>query len=130
MQPRRLTEARTESLGESPLWPTAAIVSAALLYVDLPQRFIVGHAAGVSVVRWLVPGLTPLLLLALLASLPGGRLVQSLGWGEHRLRLTRRWLSLAVTAVVSAANAGSIVLLVPDRSVRRMRCRSVAGRRC
>ena len=38
--------------------------------------------------------------------------MQSLGWHEHRLHLTRRWLSLAMIAVVSAANAASIVLLI------------------
>ena len=100
-------------MGESPLWPTAAIVTAAILYADLPQRFILGRAAGVfSVVRWLVPGLTALVLIALLASVPGGRLVQRLGWREHRLHVTRRWLALAMIAVVSAANAASIILLV------------------
>ncbi len=53
---KRLTDVGEESLGESPFWPTAAIVTAAVLYADLPQRFIVGHAAGAfSVVRWVVP---------------------------------------------------------------------------
>src|SRR6266571_2408130 len=111
MPPGRLIGA--ESLGESPLWPTAAIVGSAFLYADLPKRFIAGSSAGAfSVVRWLVPGLTTLVLVALLASIPGSRLVENLGWHEHRLHLTRRWLSLAVIAVVSAANAASIVLLI------------------
>jgi len=111
MPPGRLIGA--ESLGESPLWPTAAIVGSAILYADLPKRFIAGSSAGAfSVVRWLVPGLTTLVLVALLASIPGSRLVENLGWHEHRLHLTRRWLSLAVIAVVSAANAASIVLLI------------------
>jgi uncharacterized membrane protein len=102
-----------EPLGESPLWPSAAIVASALLYADLPSRFVVGSAAGAfSVVRWVIPGLTVLLLAALLATLPGGRLVQSLGWHGHRAHLTRRWLSLTMIAFVSAANAVSIVLLV------------------
>jgi hypothetical protein len=113
MRSQRLIETRAESLGESPLWPTVAIVGAAFLYADLPARFIAGPSAGAfSVVRWLVPGLTALVLVALLASAPGGRLMQSLGWHEHRLHVTRRWLSLAMIAVVSAANAASIVLLV------------------
>jgi hypothetical protein len=113
MRARRLIGADAESLGESPLWPTAAIIGAAGLYADLPQRFIVGNSAGVfSVVRWLVPGLTVLLLAALLASAPGGRLMRSLGWHDHELHVTRRWLALVMIAIVSAANAGAIVLLV------------------
>src|SRR6202043_1447988 len=37
---------------------------------------------------------------------------ESLGWHQHRVHLTRRWLSLATIAVVSAANAVSIILLI------------------
>jgi uncharacterized membrane protein len=110
---QRLATAGAGALGESALWPAAAIVAAAALYADLPARFISGSSAGAfSVVRWVVPGLTVLVLAALLASLPGVRLVQRLGWREHRLHLTRRWLALAMIAVVSAANAASIGLLV------------------
>jgi hypothetical protein len=110
---QRLVAAGTGALGESPLWPAAAIVAAAGLYADLPSRFITGSSAGAfSVVRWVVPGLTALVLAALLASPPGGRVVQRLGWGDYRLRVTRRWLALALIAVVSAANAASIGLLV------------------
>jgi uncharacterized membrane protein len=110
---KRFTAPRVESLGESPLWPSAAIVTAAVLYADLPGRFIAGTSAGAfSVVRWVIPGLTVLVLAALLVSVPGSRLMQSLGWHEHRAHVTRRWLSLALIAVVSAANAASIILLV------------------
>ncbi len=110
---RRLIGADTESLGESLLWPGAAIVGAAGLYADLPTRFIAGSSEPVfSAVRWVVPGLAVLVVLALLASVPGGRLMQSLGWHGRELRLTRRWLALAMIAVVSAANAASIILLV------------------
>jgi hypothetical protein len=113
VRPAQWIEAETESLGESPLWPSAAIVGAAVLYADLPKRFIAGSSAGVfSVVRWVVPGLTALVLVALVVSVPGGRLVQRLGWHGRQLRVTRRWLSLAAIAVVSAANAASIILLV------------------
>jgi hypothetical protein len=113
MRARRPIAVGAETLGESPLWPSAAIFASAALYADLPARFIAGASAGAfSVVRWVIPGLTVLVLMALLVSLPGSRLMRSLGWHEHRLHLTRRWLSLAMIAVVSAANAASIILLV------------------
>ncbi len=113
MRPRRLIEGSAASLGESPLWPSAAILLSAFLYADLPARFIAGSSAGAfSAVRWVIPGLTLLMLAALLASLPGTRLLQSLGLYGHQLHLTRRWLSLAMIAIVSAANAASIGLLV------------------
>jgi uncharacterized membrane protein len=113
MGTRRLLARSAEPLGESVLWPSVAMVGSALLYADLPSRFVVGSAAGAfSVVRWLIPGLTVLLLAALLATVPGSRLVESLGWHQHRVHLTRRWLSLATIAVVSAANAVSIILLI------------------
>jgi len=104
---------RAEWGGESPLWPTAAIVASAALYADLPQRFIAGGSAGVFAwVRWIVPALTVLVLVALLASVPGGRLTERLGWRGHRLHVTRRWLGIAIIALVSAANAASIGLLI------------------
>ena len=34
--------APTDELGESPLWPAAALVAAAGLYADLPSQFIAG----------------------------------------------------------------------------------------
>ncbi len=109
----RLRAAGSASLGESPLWPSAAIVASAVLYADLPTRFIAGSSAGAfSVVRWLVPALTALVLAALLVTVPGGRLVRGLGWHAHQVHLTRRWLSLTMIAIVSAANSASIVLLV------------------
>jgi uncharacterized membrane protein len=105
--------ATSSSLGESPLWPTAAIAGAAALYADLPSRFIAGSSAGAfGVVRWVVPALTVILLAALLLSLPEGRLMQTLGWHGHQLHVTRHWLTLATIAVVSAANSASIILLV------------------
>ena len=113
MRTRELFAGEHATLGESPLWPAAAIVTSAILYADLPQRFISGSSAGAfSVVRWVVPGLTVLLLAALLASVPRGRLVQRLGWQGHGLHVTRRYLGLAMIAVLSAANTASIVLLV------------------
>ncbi len=110
---RRPFAAGTALLGESPLWPTAAIVASAALYADMPRRFIAGPSAGAfAVVRWVVPALTVLLLAALLASASGGRLARSFGWHAHEVHFTRRVLSLTMIAVVSLANAASIVLLV------------------
>jgi len=105
--------AGTALVGESPLWPSAAIVAAAGLYADLPSRFIAGPSAGVfGIVRWVVPALTAVLLGALLLSTPEGRVARSFGWAEYHVHLTRRWLALAMIGIVSAANSASIVLLI------------------
>jgi hypothetical protein len=110
---RHLRDFGPEPLGESPLWPTAAIVSSAALYADLPSRFIAGPSAGAfSVVRWVVPGLTVVLLAALLATWPGSAMTRRLGWHGPQVHVTRRWLALTTIAIVSAANSASIVLLV------------------
>jgi hypothetical protein len=109
----RIYDASAKSLGESPFWPSAAIVTAAALYADLPSRFIAGTSAGAfETVRWVVPALTAVLLAALLVSFPGSRLMATLGMAGDQLHVTRRWLSLATIAIVSAANAASIILLV------------------
>jgi uncharacterized membrane protein len=101
------------SLGESPVWPTAAIVASAALYADLPSRFIAGHSAGAfAATRWIVPVLTLLFLAALLLSVPEGRLMKAMGFLPQQVRVTRRYLSLGAIAVVSAANGASIILLV------------------
>ena len=87
-------------LGESPLWPAAALVAAAGLYADLPSQFISGSSAGAfGVVRWVVPALTFLVLASLAAIRPRGR-------------ITRRYLVIGTIAIVSVANAVSIGLLV------------------
>ena len=106
-------QASSAVLGESSFWPSAAIVAAAVLYADMPTRFIAGPSAGAfGVVRWVVPALTGVLLAMLLASAPKGRLVQSFDWGEQRLHLTRRYLAIGMIGVVSAANSASIILLI------------------
>ena len=89
------------ALGESPLWPATALLAAAGLYADLPTRFIYGTGGGSAfqVIRWIVPALT-ILVLASLAAIPTGG------------RITRRRLVLGTVAIVSAANAASIVLLI------------------
>jgi uncharacterized membrane protein len=104
--------APSEDLGESPLLPAAALVAAAVLYADLPSHFIAASSGAFGVVRWVVPALTVLVLLTLFAIRPSGPLARALGWPTHTLHLTRRRLSLAAIAFVSAANSASIVLLV------------------
>ncbi len=101
-------------LGESPLWPILAVVSAAGLYVTLPTRFIAGHSTtGVfGAVRWAVPALTLLLLVPLALTVPKPRVLESARARAEALRLSRRLTSLAVIAVITAANAASIMLLV------------------
>ena len=103
----------TEELGESPLFPTVAILAAAALYATLPTRFVVGSSAGVfSVARWVVPALTAILLLVLLLSVPHGRLARLFDLSTHRLRVGRRIVVLTVTGIISAANGASIIWLV------------------
>jgi uncharacterized membrane protein len=100
-------------LGETPLWPAAAILSSASLYVTLPGRFILGPSGGLfGDIRWVVAGLTVLLLAALLLTFRQGLVASAFGWGAQRTRLSRRVLSLAITAVLTAANSVSIYLLV------------------
>jgi hypothetical protein len=100
-------------LGEPRLLPTLAVLGAAALYATLPARFIVGSSAGLfSVARLLVPALTVVLLLLLLAAVPRGRLGRWLGLGVDRVLVGRRILAFAVIALISAANAAAIVVLV------------------
>ena len=102
-----------EDLGESPLWPVAALVSAASLYATLPGRFIVGPSSGVfSVARWAVPALTAVLLAALIVIPPQTHLVAAVGERAAKARVTRRAVTLTITAIISAASAVSIVVLV------------------
>jgi uncharacterized membrane protein len=119
---RRLSEFEVEyrpelvpesQLGESPLWPGAAILSSAALYVTLPAKFIVGkQAAFFGDIRWIVAGLTVALFAVLLLALPAGPIAQMLDVGAHRLRVGRRVLVLTITALLSVANAASIYVLV------------------
>src|SRR5258706_14663663 len=101
------------TLGESPLWPAAAILSAAALYVTLPGKFIAGKQARFfGDIRWVGAGLTLVLLAALLLALPRGPLARMMNMGGQPLRVGRRVLVLAITALLSAANAASIYVLV------------------
>lgn len=109
----RFLRRSTDELGESPLLPTLAILGSATLYATLPTSFIAGASAGVfAVVRWIVPGLALLLFAVLLLSVPHGRVVKALGLHVRHVRYGRRVAVLTVTAIVSAANSASIVVLV------------------
>ena len=100
-------------LGESPLWPAAALITTASLYATLPGRFIVGPSSGVfSAARWGVPALTGILLAALLVIPPQTQLVEAVGERAAKARVTRRAVTLTITAIISAASAVSIVVLV------------------
>ena len=93
--------------------PTLALLASAALYATLPGRFIVGPSAGVfAAARWLVPALTVVLLAALIATVPHGRLVRAMGIDAWQVRVGRRVAALVLTAIVSAANAVAILLLV------------------
>ncbi len=104
--------APADDLGESPLLPAAALVAAAVLYADLPAKFIAGGGGLLGAVRWVVPALTVFVLATFVAIRPHGRLVQAFGWGERSLHLTRRRLVLVSIGFVSLANSASIILLV------------------
>jgi uncharacterized membrane protein len=100
-------------LGESPLWPLAAIVTAASLYATLPSDFVTGTAASLyAVARWVVPALTLVLLVALLLILPQGRLMRRLDVEARRYRIGRRVVTVAMIAILTAANGAAIFLLV------------------
>ena len=103
--------APSDELGESPLWPAAAILAAAGLYADLPSRFIAGGGAF-GVIRWVVPALTVLVLITLGVVRPSGPIARALDWPTRTLQENSRRLSIAVIALVSAANSASIILLV------------------
>ena len=103
--------APSDELGESPLWPAAALVAAAGLYADLPSRFIDGGGAF-GVVRWVVPALTVLVLAALGIIRPAGPVARVLERRPGMLRVARRRLVFASIAIVSAANSASIILLI------------------
>jgi uncharacterized membrane protein len=111
---KHLPVASKEELGESPLWPTLAVLTAAALYATLPTRFISGpSSAGVfGAARWIVPALTVLLLAPLALSVPKQRMLQSAAERASALRLSRRIASIGVIALITVANAASIVLLV------------------
>ncbi len=112
---RHLPIASTEILGESPLWPALAVLTAAGLYATLPGRFVVGSGSSAfGVLRWIVPALTILLIVPLALTVPRGRLVPHVGVHPSlaRVRTSRRVASTAVIALITLANGGAIILLV------------------
>jgi len=109
----KLPLASEGELGESSLWPSLAVLAAACLYATLPTPFVAGSSAGVfGAIRWAVPAATVFLLAPLAFDVPRRRLLESAAARMGALRLTRRVASLAVIALVTAANAASIALLV------------------
>lgn len=101
-------------LGESPFWPTVAVLSAAGLYVTLPAKFILGKAISgfLGDLRWIVLGITIVLLAALLVSVPHGAVARIFDVGAHHMRVGRRVLSMVTIGVLTLANSASIYLLV------------------
>jgi hypothetical protein len=101
-------------LGESPLWPTLAVLTAAGLYATLPSRFIVGSGAGAfAALRWIVPALTVALIIPLALAVPQNRWFLRIAEGHvAAVKVSRRVASTAVIALITVANGVSILLLV------------------
>jgi uncharacterized membrane protein len=101
-------------LGESPLWPALAVLTAAGLYATLPGRFVAGAGAGAfGTLRWVVPALTVVLIVPLALTVPRSQgFLRAAEARVARVRLSRRVASTAVIALITAANGVSIVLLV------------------
>ena len=92
-----------EEIGESRLWPVAAVLTAASLYATMPGSYIAGSATLVTVGRIVVPTLAVALIWPLALTAPRRSI---------RVSVPRRSAALALIAVISVANAVSIVLLV------------------
>ena len=93
----------TEEIGESRIWPVAAVITAASLYATMPGSFIAGSATLVTVGRIVVPTLAVALLWPLALTAPRRTI---------RVSVPRRTAAIGLIAVISVANAVSIVLLV------------------
>src|SRR6267142_5570946 len=103
----RLPVGSVQVLGESPLWPTLAVLTAASLSATLPGRFIVGSGAGAfGALRWIVPALTVVLIVPLALTVPRNRrLLRSAEERAGKIGLTRRLASTGVIALITVANA-------------------------
>jgi hypothetical protein len=98
----------TEEIGESRIWPVAAVITAASLYATMPGSFIAGSQTWVTVARVVIPVLAVLLIWPLALTVPQGRIPQ----GRIRFSLRRRTAAIGLIAVITVANATSIILLI------------------
>ena len=81
---------------ELPIWgPELVVATAIVLAFVLPTKLTVGP-------RWLLPGIEAVLLIGLIIASPRPRVRRS---------RTRRWLAIALVALVSATNIVSLTLL-------------------
>jgi hypothetical protein len=92
-----------QKFGEPRWLPALAVLTAAGLYVTMPSRFIGGSSTYLTVVRIGIPILAVALMAPLALTAPSTRLVYS---------VKRRTAAIAILAVISAANAVSIIILV------------------
>jgi hypothetical protein len=81
------------------------VLGAVALYATLPGRFVLGSGVAGEVARWIVPALE-LALLVPLAAISDAPHEEAPSW--------RRPAALVLTAVLSAASAGSVSLLVHE----------------
>ena len=94
----------TPSRTESWLPPALAVVVAAVLYARLPDKYVASSNIPVLLgARFVVPALEILLLAPLFLTAPRSQLLGRL-WGRRAV--------LALIGLISAANAGSMILLV------------------
>jgi hypothetical protein len=86
-----------------PRWPSAlAVLAAAALYATLPSKIISGeHASGL--IRFVVPALELILIIPLAVAAPHRHVEES---GR------RRMAAITLTAIVSIANAATLVFLI------------------
>ena len=105
LRPREHVAALLEDqkFGEPRWLPAAAVLTAAALYVTMPSRFIGSSSAYLTAVRIGIPILALALMAPLALTAPKTRLVYS---------VKRRTAAIAILALISAANAVSIILLV------------------
>jgi uncharacterized membrane protein len=102
-QTRALILGTPEELGESSLVPAAFAIAAAALYATLPAKYLSGSSGALDTIRWVVAGLTVVLIVPLALTAPKRHIVHS---------PRRRTVAMVVVAVITAANTASIVLLV------------------
>jgi uncharacterized membrane protein len=102
-QTRALILGTAEELGESSLVPAAFAIIAAGLYATLPAKYLTNSSGALDTIRWLVAGLTVVLIVPLALTAPQRHI-------GHSPR--RRTIAMLVVAMITAANTASIVLLV------------------